>query len=407
MIMLSSLSSLRTAVTSNFLRSPLTKTSGRTAIFKPITLLNIFENKQKTAPLITSRVDNRPLNFFASRNYSTIRLEPLTAIHNELNHEIKLATHLQAIAKRSRESLNGYAENPSFLDTGMWYPSDLFMALTKTQQTGKINLLMEKDAFYYGYANPEFFEPVKEQGGVERGRCAFQVKDGVPAADALKEIRTGFTICDCTMAYSIAFYETLLDILGEEKFNRLFQGHFRMVLGQSLTFCTPENLLCEHRNGSPFIKKGKRFYFEGVQYFHDKHLFSPWGGIHVVCIDDTANRQLFTGFGLDPEGETAEQIIQKLLEAYNEPADLTMGLSKELLDKFSIKIVYAQMCLDHQVTRERVIGLSASAPSDFKIDLINALIKASPEQVSSNFVVNTIIPKKVNSVWSGMSVWGI
>ena len=77
----------------------------------------------------------------------------------------------------------------------MWYPSDLFTALKRTNQIEKLRCLTENREFFDGYANPKFFEPVKETDGKNSRHC-FQVKDGIPAADALREIRTGFSICD-------------------------------------------------------------------------------------------------------------------------------------------------------------------------------------------------------------------
>lgn len=370
------------------------------ALYRPMP--NNLENRLQRGSFRAMRLENGSRTPLVPRKLSIVGLGSMSADKRNVNIEIRLLNIMQDLAERSKKSLDGYRDDISLLDKGMWYSSDLFTALKMTNQIERINELTENSAFFNGYLNPKFFEQVREDG--KNSRSCFQVKDGIPAAEALRAIVTGFSICDCTMAYSVAFYGALLDILKDDKFNRLFQGHFKMIIGQPNTFCSPEALFTEQmkegaskptEKGYRNIKKGQHAYFEGLLNYHEKHPFGHWGGINTVCVDDTPGRQLFTGLGLNPEGESEEQINQKLLERYNDSPNVKLGLNKELEDKYEHCIFYAQLNEDDQRTLKDVMGF-IDPSSVYKMDLIHRLLKANPEEVSSNFITKCTIPRETS-----------
>ena len=108
-------------------------------------------------------------------------------------------------------------------------------------------------------------------------------------------------------------------------------------------------------------------------------LLVPGEGLILFALMTPLGKQFFTALGLDPEGESEEQINEKLLAEYNAPANLKMGLNKELEAKYEYCIMLAQFSEDDQATMKDVVGFIDSPRPVFKIDLMQALLKASPK----------------------------
>ena len=141
---------------------------------------------------------------------------------------------MKEITKGSNESLQGYQKDNSLLQKNMWYGPDLLEACKKCNQIKMVEFLMKGNKLLSGYASNKYFSTIPDSGNFTGARVMHLIakKDVLPA-DTLKAAVAGLTICDCGMACQIARYGALLDVLGEEKFNRLFGKEH----GQPINIC--------------------------------------------------------------------------------------------------------------------------------------------------------------------------
>lgn len=174
-----------------------------------------------------------------------------------------------------------------------------------------------------GYLNPLYFNKV--------GHYKFVLKEGQKAADAIKSLFNGITVVDCGTAITICFYNTLLQIVGEEKFNAYFSEHMSHVVMKitisPLTFGTLIDDFCRFSkdayhetegsiNHRP-LKIGDMCSFHGVHFYGNKHCAGSAGNWNVIYVgDNPLKKQLFMGHGfLKPM--TEEEIYALELEEYN------------------------------------------------------------------------------------------
>lgn len=141
---------------------------------------------------------------------------------------------MRAIVKDSFERLAAIdPSRPSYtidqakaaLKGGIWYPVDYLRAhrALKSHMSPA-----ERAAFgphhLSGYASPPaYFERDLLMPYTFRGR------DEVTASVALAALLKGPTLIGCTGTHQIAVYETLRQVLGQERFDKIFQG--RLVVG--------------------------------------------------------------------------------------------------------------------------------------------------------------------------------
>ena len=210
------------------------------------------------------------------------------------------------------------------------------------------------------------------------------------------------------MACQMARYGGLLEVLGDDRFNRLFSAQVGQLMNIGhripdklqpmryfVDFTEAVNKKIMGEEGNRPVKTGQVVAFDGVSNYGFKKPYSQWKAHSTICIDDTAGAQKFVSVGTDPEGETESEICQNLLDEYNKEEDDPYLLfpendemvknMKQLSSIFGEKNASASMKkLFPQA--EKVGGYHPGTPQDFIIEIISDLMKLPHEQISMEFV---------------------
>lgn len=156
------------------------------------------------------------------------------------------------------------------------------------------------------------------------------VKNG-KAADALSAMKDKFSIIDCAMAGEIAYYETIMSLIGEKDFNMIFE---RDANRPFILSCDMRSLfeLCsmtgeqENDNLTQIhpslltIKKGTVYFFMNHKEYINKHPYGVANGFNVMLVNKVDKCLYFTGFGFPGCGLSVHDIIQELIDLFNRPA---------------------------------------------------------------------------------------
>lgn len=231
---------------------------------------------------------------------------------------------MKLISENNKTALNSYRTDQKYIRKNIWYPEDLLKACRDCKQPQIEDWIRKGNFHKLGFLPKKTFDYIKDQQDEFR-IMHFIAKENVTASVALFAALNGISIIDCGVACQIARYGALYDVLGEQKFNLLFSGKRRMNLGfvvqdqlqpmrHFIVSCKNKDLgtLCNRP-----IKKGQFVYIGGVKDYISKYPYGYGGGFNVICSDDTPKNQKFIGLGLNPEGETEEEICKKMLEDYN------------------------------------------------------------------------------------------
>ncbi len=245
---------------------------------------------------------------------------------------------------RSRQEVKN---NLNTLNQGIWYPNEYFELLSENNQNKRIEFLKKKSAFYDGLPPKHFIHIPDPTGFSATGKLLFSYvlsKDSeMSPSDVIKKIMDfSFSFMDCQEAIQIAQYQTLLEILGEDKFNQLFDPKGENPLNfDPYTPHIPLEQFRESKTGSAEV--GEEVFFKNVPLYNLKHFYGEWGGHHAVCIQ-TDPEQRFLAFGLPSRGMTKEEIINFLIEKFNEtPIQGDAILSPQVAEKaFRIAITNEQ-----------------------------------------------------------------
>lgn len=209
----------------------------------------------------------------------------------ELIREIEIVSEEEALEQMEKQLSEGIINalfeffNLHEGSSGIWYPEDYQRYL---QVLGK-----EMPAsFFTGYANEEYFEKI--------GGYTYIIKKGKKASAALKIFLKGPTITDCVTSIKACYYKAVLDILGDEKFDQLFDfdSPFRLKISQtSLPFLRDMRSFKKNERGllgKRALRIGEWCHFHGVPWYANKHPAGCAGAWNTVYIgDDTRGRQLF------------------------------------------------------------------------------------------------------------------
>jgi hypothetical protein len=185
---------------------------------------------------------------------------------------------------------------------GIGYPSDLPSDVE------------EKFTEYSLYFNKELFTRL--------GSFIFVLKEGVLPSKALEAILEGPTVADCLLTSHMVMHKLIYDLIGEEKFNAIFQ-HREYLFSQQLNGLEMPTLgkynLVRYMSESE-LQIGDHCYFQGVPLYYEKHPERDWGGLGVIYCGTVNDKRLFQGLGLNsPQPE--QEILRLLIEAYNAPSD--------------------------------------------------------------------------------------
>jgi hypothetical protein len=277
------------------------------------------------------------------------------------------------------DRMAGYQENPSLLEKGIFYANEHFLAMqavlpilcekataakneytallgqlmqenvhkeTKTasqlalEKYTKLNIqytklqrlynhLYQEGCYFHGYQNPEYFDFIKSDirlTGFEIHK--FQIKKGFQPAEIVDAFNNGLTFTDCLITIaSAARYNTLRKLWGDEKFNIVFSFDSKTAIRYDADFTRlPLSIfskIYKEKHGQKSIAgrrnvtHGHLYWIQNSSLYNSKHYNGMDQGINLICLNEKPKKQLFTGFGLPPEGMNEQQINEILLQSFN------------------------------------------------------------------------------------------
>ncbi|MBX3719178.1 MAG: hypothetical protein KF898_05980 [Parachlamydiales bacterium] len=229
------------------------------------------------------------------------------------------------------------------LATGPWYANDYAYALQKNGQGKRLEFLKGKNAFFHGFPPKGFVQLPSRETITGSDFCSYQIKADCLPSQGLQNVKTEqFSFFDCGSTIGIAMYDTLKEVLGENRFNTIFsaQGQNPLKLDPHLVK-TPlfslgfvkEAML----NANPFSPNlGDDVYFSNIPLYHPKHPNGEYTGFHTLCISASdANNKKYIAFGTPANGKSEEEINDLLIEEFNTKAiDPHFIFSKQMATHF-------------------------------------------------------------------------
>ena len=241
-----------------------------------------------------------------------------------LSFKLKEAVDQEEVGRVSKAVADGvvatmtqFFNKHDMMNGGIWYPDDYSKYLRDEMDS-------EMDpSFFTGYAKSEFFE--------KTGRFTFRLKEGKNASDAIRSFLEGPTVADCGNAIMACYYKCILDVVGDDKFNQIFNSSSGspLIIGQDgitdesspisifAEFTTASKQRREGVLGKRPLQIGDECHFDGVIWHANKHPEGFHGGWNVIYIgDDVDGNQLFTAHGFK-KPLTEREINQQFIELYN------------------------------------------------------------------------------------------
>jgi len=247
----------------------------------------------------------------------------------------------------------------AMLGKGLWYPPDYYLALNKFKQTKRLTWLISHNTFYHGYAPASFFEHVEDTKSPSKKRiCTFDLKKGVSPTTALEALNKEFSLIDCGTALNVACLFSLREVIGEEKFNFLFEydSPFRLRISPD---CHSINRLFQRVviEGEDSIERGDLCSFENIanQYkdgkfigYTPKHPAEAGRALNVLCVSNEIEKK-YLGLGLSPEGVNSNGIKRTLFELFNDDPIEEGIFSKQLWEYIYQNHFYQQREINIQL----------------------------------------------------------
>jgi hypothetical protein len=191
--------------------------------------------------------------------------------------------------------------------SGVWYFIDYQKYCDRTDNSCK-------EEYEYGFANPAYWEMTSP--------FVFRIKNDVAPSLAIKSFLQGFTIADCGSVIVACQYAALLNVLGEEKFNTLFDESAVPLTISRFIFDPQTNPIAYFFSRADKIPEiGDMCHFEGVSFYSVKHPLGHARGWTVVCSGkNRLDENLYYGFGPEDfrvNGVTERNLNRFFLNYYN------------------------------------------------------------------------------------------
>lgn len=331
--------------------------------------------------------------------YTPIATNPtllfLDCLAEDLNR-IAIQT-IMAIARDHKLRMQGYASNPELLHKGIFYPLDYYKALIETKQTETLQTFAKEGHFFHGYADPKLFEMVPhERCATGMRRMTFTAKEGVSASDALSGLLRGPSILDCSTTCQVAYWKAIQGVLGD-KFDRFISPKTSapFAIFNRTYDDLPENGLDLLMNitvsHSDDVMPGQITNMRNPWSYLARHSdFSHKGGYVMICCSGIGSETRYTTLGLKPEGESREEITERLRNDYNEtPFDFEAEgpfpvVTDEVKQKMAMSNKKKPPHKQHYSTLEEFKedegGKMSPVRTDFHIQRIARLLEARDEQ---------------------------
>ena len=232
----------------------------------------------------------------------------------------KFASSCDDYADRLKQ---GKKKKLSPLGGNIWYGTEYMDCLKTAECIKRFIFLRKKNAVLYGYC-PKTFEKVND--GESGGPYTYRVKSDVDPSTAMRSLRTDLCFVDCTMAFQIVALETLLEVLGDEAFNRLFSlhGSYPLVISKEMQLCCLFRLMKFRKlfydiPGSRSYQVGEVAGASNHKDYYDRNPFGLYGAINIARIPSDGEEMKFHGFGLPKGGVTEKGLNEALVEGFNSP----------------------------------------------------------------------------------------
>ncbi len=286
------------------------------------------------------------------------------------------------------------------ISDGFWYAQDLLDALKMANQEQTLAWFKKDNKCMGGLISSAHFDPGYTADGSIVQNC-FIVKPGIKASEALDAAFTNTVVTDCGGACQIARYATLREVLGDDKFNRLFSSEVGqpMNLGYDISdeITQPMSLFVgftevvvraaqgnSGAEGNRPVNVGELVLIRGPKDGNKLKPLSIWNNINVVCNNSNPGNQTFIGMGLHPAGLTEVALGSRLLEGFNNPEKPFDRVDPDTLEVHRTAYPLAEKHWNYQA--ENVLGYDAGSPQFFKTELIRDLIKLPLEEVTMDYV---------------------
>lgn len=203
---------------------------------------------------------------------------------------------------------------------GVWYADDYILKFGHSLKD-LVNII--------GMANPNFWD-MSVRG------CFFRAKHGVRPSHALNAFFQGPTFPDCGVVIQAIFYNMMLNVLGPDRFDRIFSAPGSQFILSAFLY-TPfevKDKKNDRVDGSPIhflfddvntnqLQHGDIVHITGVKDYPKKHLHGFTGGWNFICVRDDPEEELkFIGFGPQTFTNgplTFDQVRKEFIEFYNQP----------------------------------------------------------------------------------------
>lgn len=274
---------------------------------------------------------------------------------------------------------NRRTSNPTAteLSGGIFYANEYYKLLLGLTQgsdpavcraaKSRFDAMIRIGSFFHGFVPKDFFSIEKALPGDEASPtgylvgCRYILKDGKKPSEAIAALKRGVSFLDCGAVCNLAYYEALLKVLGPEKFDVLFAANSKTPL--SISDADVKNPLKNLVRTIPIkslkdIRVGQQVTIPGCMRYPWKHTNGEESNFNTLCSADKPARK-FIGHGLDPAGMSHEQVVDELLEGYNQDPIGNAIVSKAVGEK--IQATYGddwktiESMKGHKMTREEFV----------------------------------------------------
>lgn len=296
-----------------------------------------------------------------------------TQISSEEQFLNRVVERIKLINKDYLDRISAFDSNPSTLEKGYFYANNYFLALKKLGLESKVESLRKDDAFYHNFTSSKYFEPNYRFVSGYKVAQGFKIKQGVTPSEALKELGNSLCLIDCGEACQIAYYQTLLEAIGEEKFDILFKASSKTPLTICFFLPNPLSPLLRYMPsfGKYDLKKGDIAYFTNIPDYDKKHLLGEHGGLFTVVSSEHDEEPVkFASLGLKAEGSTLEELTEVFRTEYNRSpmstAILSDQLAKKIFTGFSSREMRTMKQLENSTISSEEFSKKIAAHKGFK-----------------------------------------
>lgn len=270
---------------------------------------------------------------------------------------------------------------------GVWYSTDYIAAFRKLNKHLKEINQPLKPADLAGLA------PLSNLKYVSKGNApsayfaptgnvlVWRAKPDVSASDALDAALAGPTLTDCGGACNLARHKALRDLLGKERYDKIFRG--RLFIGYPrvdyLDLFTKTST--QNAKGKYEMRRGNKVLFKNNELYVLKHPFGICQAYHMVY----AGQGQYVSIGVPPGGYTIPQTVALLRDDFNKP--INRRLDGMICDDEMALLLSGQSeeCLlskDVQIATEQVPGLALDKTEEFDLARIESVLKFQPDDLT-------------------------